>query len=787
MRASLPSPTGPSLPAVHDPSVIPLDLALPRPTEEEDSPLLEWLRLLQRGWRFLVGGAALAVLATGIYVFSKTPLYTAESKILIERQAPQVLDVQQIVADGLSGDEANYYRTQQEILESRSLAVAVIRQLDLGHDPTFAGNADSPGPVGRMATWLRERLGSLFRSPTPEAGAGAEVDGIRAPLVDKYRRSLSVAPITRTRLAQIRFTSPDPRLASEVVNAHVQAYVQQGLRLRSEAGEDARAFLETKLAELRTRLEESEISLNAYRREKGILSLDDKENIVVDRLSDLNGLVSAAEAKRIGLEAEVKLIRSRDFDSLPAVAGSSLIQALKSQLGEVERKYVELAARFKPAYPAVQEAQAELQGMRGRLDAEIRKVVAATESAYLAAVEQEEQLRARMEDQKAEVLALKDAAVQYAVLKRESDANRELYESVLQRMKEIGVAAAVRASNVSVIDPATPPRFPSAPRKGRALLIALLAGTLLGAGVVFARSSLDSSIKSCEDVERHLRLPSLGVVPDFALLPVGVSAYAAAPKRPPRGRKPSRLAVVERRSAEKDRSLIVSRDPSCVVTESYRTLRTAILFSQPEAPPKTMLFTSALESEGKTTSALNTALVFAKMGARVLVIDADLRRASCHERLGTGNLVGLSEALTGQRDFAEVIRRTSVENVDLLSSGSLPPNPTELLGSRAMAELLAKAAGRYDFVFIDSPPVMPVNDAVVLSPLVDGVVLVVRAHGTPRQIIQRAEARLAQTRASLLGVVLNKLDARSDNYATYYGGRYYSSYYHHQGTEEGAA
>lgn len=776
-----------SLPIVHDPSAIPLDLALPRPEGEEESQILEWLRLLQRGWRLLAGCAALAVLATGVYVFSKTPLYTAESKILIERQAPQVLDVQQIVADGLSGDESNYYRTQQEILESRSLAVAVIRNLDLGHDPTFAPAAEAPGPIGRAKAWLRARLAALTGGAPRGPAPGADVDGIPATLVDKYQGSLAIDPITRTRLAQIRFTSPDARLASEVVNAHVQAYIQQGLRLRSEAGEDARAFLETKLGELEDRLEESEGSLNAYRREKGILSLDDKENIVVDRLSDLNGLVSAAEAKRIGLEAEVKLIQSRDFDSLPAVAESSLIQALKSQLGEVERKYVELAARFKPAYPAVQEAQAELAGMRERLDAEIRKVVAAIESSYLAAVDEEEQLRARMEEQKARVLELKDAAVQYAVLKRESDANRELYESVLQRMKEIGVAAAVRASNVSVIDPATPPRFPSEPQKGRALLIALFAGTVLGAGVVFGRSYLDSSIKSCEDVDRHLRLPSLGVVPDFALLPVGVSAYAATPaKRPRRNGRQSRLALVERRNPEEDGSLIVSRDPNCVVTESYRTLRTAILFSQPEAPPKTMLFTSALESEGKTTSALNTALVFAKMGARVLVIDADLRRASCHSRLGTGNLVGLTEALTGQRRFTEVVRRTVVENVDLLSSGSLPPNPTELLGSRAMAELLALAAERYDFVFVDSPPVMPVNDAVVLSPLVDGVVLVVRAHGTPRQIIQRAEARIAQTRASLLGVVLNKLDARSDNYATYYGGRYYSSYYH-QAPEEGAA
>jgi capsular exopolysaccharide synthesis family protein len=779
-RTFLPAPQSP--PA--EPAAIPLDIPLP-PAEAEEPRFVEWARQLRRGWRWPAAGAALAALATAVFVFTKTPLYTAEAKILIERQAPQVLEMREIVADGLSGDESNYYRTQEEILESRSLAIAVLRDLDLAHDPAFAGEDASPGPVARTAAWLRGSLRRLLGGGPPIGDARATEAGIPSSLVDKYQGNLAVDPITRTRLSQIRFTSPDPQLASDVVNAHVDAYIQQGLRLRSEAGEEARAFLETKLEELRERLEDSEIALNGYRREKGMLSLDDGENIVVDRLSDLNKAVSEAEAKRIGLEAEVKLVHSRDYDSLPAVADSALIQTLKSQLGDVERKYVELAARFRPAYPAVQEAQAELRGMSERLDGEIRKVVGSIESAYLAAMDNETQLRERMEEQKGRVLELKDAAVQYAVLKRESDANRELYESVLQRMKEVGVAATVRASNVSVIDPATPPRFPSEPRKGRALLLALFAGAMVGACVVFGRSYLDSSVKSCEDVERHLRLPSLGVVPDFAALPEGGMAYAPRPAGGGSTRRGARLSLVERR-AESNGSLILTRDPNCVVTESYRTLRTAILFSQPEAPPKTMLFTSALESEGKTTSALNTALVFAKMGAQVLVIDADLRRAKCHERLGTGNLSGLTEALTGQRSFAEVVRRTPVENVDLVSSGSLPPNPTELLGSRAMAEFIAQAGERYDFIFIDSPPVMPVNDAVVLSPLVDGVVLVVRAHGTPRQIIQRAEARLAQARASLLGVVLNKLDARSDNYATYYGGRYYSSYYHHS-AEEGAA
>lgn len=760
-----------------DAAAIPLDLPLPTPDDDEP-PFLEWLRVLRRRWRWLAASVGLCVLVTGVYVFAKTPLYTATSRILIERQAPQVLDMRQLVADGLSGDESNYYRTQRQLLQSRTLAAEVIRTLDLAHHPSFVGDQRPKGFFGRTLDGIRAWIRSWQRGARPP-NAALDSSGVSPLLIDRYQASLSVDPITRTRLAEIRFTSPDPALAAEVVNAHVQAYIQQGLRLRSEAGEEARAFLKDKLTELRQRLKASEISLNAYRREKGILSLDDRENIVVKRLADLNDLLSQAEGKRIGLEAEVKLIARRDYDSLPAVAASPLIQTLKSQLSEIERKYVELAARFRPAYPAVREAKQEVARMREQLDAEIRKVVASVQSRYLAAVENERQLRARMEEQKTKALELKDAAVQYAILKRESDANRELYDSVLQRMKEIGVAAAVRASNVSVIDPAAVPRFPSEPRKARALLIAVFVGLALGSGVVLGRNYLDRSIKSPEDVERHLHLPSLGVVPEFpeiaAAPPPASSAKAKAKGASAEAGR--RLSLVERPAPGKS-SLVVSQSPHSVVTESYRTLRTAILFSQPESPPKTMLVTSALESEGKTTTTLNTAAVFAKMGARVLVIDADLRRASCHDRLQTGNLGGLTELLTGQRSFAEVTRSTSLDNISIITAGALPPNPTELLGSRVMAEVVARAAEEFDFVFIDSPPVMPVNDAIVLAPFVDGVVLVVRAHATPRQIVQRAEARLGQARAPLLGVILNKLDAQSDDYSTYYGGRYYSTYYH---------
>jgi capsular exopolysaccharide synthesis family protein len=750
----------------------PILLDAPYDAFADDEPhILMYWSTLRRGWPQIVATATLCVLATAAYVLTRTPLYGAAATVLIERQNQHVLDVRELVADGLSGDEANYYRTQHEILRSRALAVAVIRDLDLEHDPAFTQRDDRPGLLAGAVVALRARLRSVLGSPPPDV-AERRTLGVSAALLDRYLANLSVDPITRTRLALIRFTSPSPDLASRIVNAHVDAYVQQGLRLRSQAGEKARQFLEAKLVELKEHLEESELSLNAYRREKGILSLDEKENIVVERLSDLNRLVSKAEARRIGLEAEAKLIENRDFGSLPAVAASTLIQALKRQLTDAQRAYVELSAQFTPAYPAVQRAQAEVRQIQERLGMETRQVAAAIESQYMAAIDEENQLRARLDEQKTATLAFKDTAVQYAMLKRETDANRDLYDSILQRMKEIGVAATVQASNVSIVDAATPPRYPSSPHKARALGLALLAGFVLGIGVVLGRDYLDSSLKSPEEVERYLGLPSLGIVPDFRGL--AGPADVLAPTTDDRGSDEGPDAAHP--GGAPDTSLVPARDSFSVVTESYRTLRTALIFSRPEAAPQTMLFTSAMEGEGKTTTALNTAIVYAKLGARVLVIDADLRRANCHRRLGVPPGRGLSAVLTGQYDLDQVVRPTAIPRVFLLRAGELPPNPTELLASNVMAALLTEAAGKFDYVIVDSPPVMAVNDAVVLSPLVEGVVIVVKAHSTPRQILQRAENRLAQARACVLGVVLNQLDARSDNYATYYGGSYYSSY-----------
>jgi capsular exopolysaccharide synthesis family protein len=362
-----------------------------------------------------------------------------------------------------------------------------------------------------------------------------------------------------------------------------------------------------------------------------------------------------------------------------------------------------------------------------------------------------------MDAQKAAALRLKDASVEYAILEHDAETARALYGSVRQRIQETSVAAELRSSNVFVIDAAAPPLDPSSPRVGRNLAFAVLLGLLGGIGLALLAEYLDNRLTSPQEVERYLRLASLGLVPDFAPVEAGWSRQLGA-------RLGSRRALLSPPKPGSKAVAVIAGDAAPVaVTEAYRSIRTSILLSQAGEPPRTILFTSSGESEGKTTTALHMALMFARLGQPVLVIDADLRRPCCHRLLGVPNATGLTEVLAGHEGK---LRRLEVQKTELffLGAGSVPPNPTELLGSERMREVLGRLRERFAYVLIDAPPLAPVSDSVVLSTLVDGVVLVVDQQKTPRQTVRDARARLSYARAKVLGVVLNRCDAEAGGY-----------------------
>ena len=750
------------------------------PPVTEETHLRDYWRVVRKHQGLILVFFLCVFFATALFVLTATPIYTAETTVLIERKAPQTLNIEGALTESQVPDEYDYYRTQYEILKSRGLAARVVQGEGLASNGVFTGEGDQKGLLANL--WARAKARMLrFLSSASDTSSDTAPE-IDPHVVDAYLDMLEVKPIPRTRLVKVAFSTPDRELSAQVVNAHVKAYIQQGVQLRTQANEEAQGFLEEKLVELKERVEKSEVALNSYRRDKGILSLDDKENIVVDRLSDLNKLLTAAEAESIALEAQVHLVRKKAYDSIPDVISNTLIQTLKNQQTTLQGEYAQLAARFKPDYPRLIQLRAQLQEIQQRLNQEIRKVVAGIESAYLAADKKEKGMRAKMEEQKAATLRLKDASVNYAILDREADTNRQLYDSVLQRMKEMGVAAELRASNVSVIDPAEPPLKPSRPRKLLSLLLSTMVGLMGGVGLAFFLEYLDNALRVPEEVERYLGLPNLAVVPDF------LSSNHHQPSSPG---FLSEMKVVARRLSGRlsdeppsptDAELVLYQHPFSVITEAYRTLRTAIMLSRAGEAPRTVLFTSAAAGEGKTVTTVNLATIFAQMDLRVLLIDADLRRPRCHQILRTSNGEGLTEILTGQKEAHEVIKPTTVENLFLISSGAVPPNPAELIGSRKMHDILRTLQQDYDCVFIDSPPVMPVSDTVLLSTLVDGVVLVVNGQETPRTLAKGAQSRLSYARAKILGVVLNRVNLQGGDYPNYY--YHYASYYHQTNGKE---
>jgi len=731
-----------------DPDVVPYTVV------DDDSPRLwEYSRILAKHWRLILGVAGVAVLAAMVKVMTTTPVFTAQSTILVERNFPKVLAINDLLTEN---DEADvYYRTQYGILKSRSLAAAVIREEGLDETQPAASEKSGTGLFAGMWQRLTEQFSSAVG---PAQNTSSTVDDsdnkVKPHLVDSYLQNLEVTPIQGTRLVKVGFSSPDAELSARIANAHCLAYIRQGLGLYADASGEAQRYLDQKLVELRERVEKSEIALNSYRREKGILALSGRENIVVDRLSDLNKELTAAEGNRIALEAQVKLIRERNYDFIPEVVNSSLIQALKQNLIQLEGQYASLSTQFKPSYPPMARLGAQVEDARRRLASEVERVVGGIESAYLAASAREKEVHDKLAEQRGLALGLKDDSVQYAILQREVDTNRQLYDSVLQRLKEMGISTAVRVSNVSIIDRADPPTSPSSPRKTQSLLMAMVLGLAGGFAVALVLEYFDDTLKNPQHAERYLNLPSLGVVPRFS----GNGSAALENARDTRPLLTSRVAP------EYPTLPWLGSHP---MGDAYRALRTTLLLARSVGPPQAVLFTSAAPSEGKTITALNVAIAFAHLEAKVLVIDADLRRPRCHSILNLPNDTGLSDLLSGQAAIEDVIQTTSVTNLSLISAGTSPLHSTDLLGSRQMQKLLAEMRTRFDYILIDCSPVMAVGDALVIASIVDGVVMVVNGHQTPKQIVKAACARLEFARATIFGVILNQFDARGHDH-TYY-------------------
>jgi polysaccharide biosynthesis transport protein len=755
----------------------PIETPFRQTFHDEDERALDllqyWITLKKHRW--LIAAVATAItLVVMLRVSMMTPLYTAEATILLKPGTPQLLQVR----NGESGAStsmdvedpaADFVKTQCEILRSRSLASYVVLNQGLAQDPDFVGKKTKPGTIATLKSSIKGSILGFFgvhsaRKPLEDSqSAGAA--NVNAGLVGAYLGALQVKPVTETDLVKIIFTTTNPGLSAKLANAHAHAYIREGIELHTQANAEAERFLREKLVELKEKLEKSELALNNYRRDKGIIpglmSMDGKETVVIDRLSELSKELTSAQVARIGLEAEVEQINKSEFDEIPEAMSSAGVSAIKTQMAALDGEYAAMSQQFKPDYPPLAQLQGKRQELQRRFRAELKKFADTAEASYRAAKIKEGSLQEEMNKQRAQALSLNDAAVGYTILQREVDTNRDLYNSVLQRMKDVGLAAESQSSNIVVLDEAEVPGGPSSPHKTMATLQAMAFGLALGIALAFLIEYQDKTLKTPDEVEFYLRLPNLAAVPSFS--------------RPDsRTFNRARLDGGSSKSVPAVRREIAgSLSRYSVIGEAYRALRTALMLSRAGAPPKTILFTSAANSEGKTVSAINTAVVFAHTGARVVLVDVDLRRPRCHKVLGVENHLGLTEVLAGTRQVRDLVRTTDIDGLALLSAGSIPPNPSELVGSEKMRETLAYLAGEFDLIVLDSPPLMPVTDAMLLSTMVDGVVLVVNSSKTAKQHVKAACARLEFARAKVFGVLLNEVDVNSPHYKhyrQYYGG-----------------
>ena len=707
----------------------------PAEGEVVDIDLSRYLRLALKH-RWLVLGTLLAALVIGVIVtLLSTPIYTASATLQIDRQAAQALEDADVAPaeSMIAGEE--FFQTQYGLLRSRSLAEQVVDRLGLVNSDAFL-----------------DQMG--VDAPRADEGTAAERTRRRREVVLRtVQENFGVSPVRGSRLVNISFDSPDPNLSARLVNAFAEGFIESNLERRFQSTAYIRDFLEDRIAQTKSRLEDAERQLVTYAGQQQIINFSDssepnaqQESLVSRTLGALNGSLADARAARIAAEARWRQANSSALMVLPEVLQNPAIQRLSEERARVSAEYQQKLSIYKPDYPEMQQLSARLT----ELDREIADIAGGVRASlgaqYQVAVNEERALQAQVNGLKGDVLDLRDRSIQYNILQREVDTSRTLYDGLLQRYKEVGVAGGVTANNISIVDRAQAPNRPSKPNLLLNIAIAGLVGLGLGVLAALLLEALDETLEKPEDVEEKLGLPVLGIVP--------LLVKAESPS----------TALADVRSG---------------FSEAYYSIRTALQFSTPEGAPASLLVTSSRPAEGKSTTAYAIALNLARIGRKVLLADGDLRNPSMHRVVGVENDAGMSNLLSGNGDLPALAKRTAQEGLDFLACGPLPPNPAELWGGDRLRRLLEDAAATYDHVVIDGPPVLGFADAPLLASAVEGTVLVIESKQTRRAQAKGALRRLIIGETHLLGVILTKFNAK----ATRYGGYDYAYDYHYGASE----
>jgi capsular exopolysaccharide synthesis family protein len=707
--------------------------------------VLDRLAVVFKHLRLIVGVFAVVVTIAMLESYSATPMYRTQARIVIQDERSASVANLNASEPTYWQDPEPYFNTQYRILQSRGLARRVVRKIPPPPAP-------APSTLSKVLSMPRQLI-SRWRAPVPAAiteTPAADESATELAAIGEFLGGVEIVPVKGTRLVEIAYSSPDPKYAALAANTLAREYVQQNLDLKLANTTNTIAWLSEELNKQREKVEAAERAMAEYQEGQNAISLNDGQNIVIARLNSLNEAVTKAKTARLQKEAAYRQLGnlkgdSADADTFPLVAQNPTIQEIKQQLAHLNGEKAKLSQRYGPQHPEMERITKQIESATTRLRSETAKVLESIANDYRSAMAEERNLTASLEDQKRQAIDLNRKNITYSILEREAESERQVYNALLQQEKELRVVSNSRANNVQLMDDAELPGGPYTPNHSRDWLMALVLGLALGVALAYSVEYLDDTVKLPDDVTQRLKLPLLGLVPAVGgeKLPVLTGA--------------------------------VPHD----FGEAFRSLRTSLVFTNGSPGKRTIAVTSTQPLEGKTTTACNLAVALALGGARVMLIDADMRRPGLHRTMSLPNEIGLSHILTGQARVRDAVQRTSENNLFVMTAGHVPPNPSELLSSERMRHLIANLeAGPFDWVIMDTPPVLAVTDAVILAPYMSGVVFVIGAEMTRRAHAERAIQTIQGGKPNIIGAVLNRVDLnRNKYYYSRYYGYHYKSYY----------
>jgi polysaccharide biosynthesis transport protein len=765
------------------------------PNAQHEVHLLDYWRAIRKRLWLVLGMVALITMVAILYVARKPDYFEAQARVQVKPEDNSTLTGKTPYFYSASEDSI-YFNTQLQILTSQGLMRRVVRTLDLEHNPDFFKGSNAE----KRSTWrtIMKMVGfgqqEADAAATPEqipvtassvAPATSREDLAEAkrlaPYVAAILSGLRVEPVKESRgyyketsLIDIKYSHTDPQVAAKVVNAIADTYVFANLEKKTETNSSTGTFLQKRIAELQQQIRTDEERLVNYARNNQIISLDPNQNTVVERLAGLNRQLLEAENERKTAEAAFNAARAPGAAEALAENDAKQVSDLDSKLNELRQKRAQLLVEATEEAPEVREVDQQISELNRQLkDLRSRKsttLLTTLETKYKQALGREQALRSSFDQQRAETLTQNEASINYRIIQQEIETNKTLLNSLLQGAKENDVVIAGKPNNISVVDYGLAPEAPVGPNRTRTIFMAFFLSIGLGVGLALFLEYMDDTVHSTEEVERELHLPAIAVIPSFGPA-VGNRLIGT-----------SKALMLKRNGnghSDKHEELLINVDTRSPLAEAYRHLRTSILLSSAGHAPKALLITSSLPGEGKTTTAVNTAFTLAQTGASVVIVDADMRRPRLRTIFGIEDQRGLSSILSSavsEDETLEMISRDEATGLAILTSGPIPPNPAELIGSDEMRRLLSLLQNRFDHVVIDSPPVSSFTDGVLISTLVDGVLLVIHGGKSSRHIVKRSKQLLQEVGAKIFGVVLNNTEVQSHDY--YYYQRYYSDKYY---------